>query len=829
MKKLIVLGLLLGLARSVPAQGAHSRGPMPDLNFPAVSSGEKAIQLLGTNLPAVARAHGKQPDELTGMLRRDRDLKLDRKGRLFYADTELANPKASQQASGTLAGSAPFPLTNTFKLHSRPAATKRLFLDFDGFVLTGTAWNASSGQATINCPPFDSDGDPTTFSDGERTTIQGIWKRVAEDYAPFDVDVTTEDPGDAGITRSSSSDAVYGMRVLISPISQYFGQYGGIAYIGAFDDVGDYYKPALVFPENLGPNGEKYVAEAASHEAGHTFGLNHDGTTTGTEYYSGNGSGVTSWAPIMGVGYYCNMVQWSRGEYPDANNTQDDLATIAGYVGYRPDDHGNTLATATALPASSQLNASGLIENRNDVDVFGFQSAAGTVDIAVNGDVPSQNLDLMVELLDASGTVLATSNPDASLNATINASVSAGTYYLRVGGVGYGTTTVGYSDYASLGQYTITGTVPQPTVNPPVADNKIVTTSEDTAVAITLTGSDPDGGTLSFTVLTTPAHGTLSGSAPNLTYTPAANYNGSDSFTFRASDGGLVSSNATVSITVNAVNDAPLANSQSVTTPQNVARSLTLTGSDVDGGALSFTVVAGPVNGTLSGAAPNLTYTPNAGFFGSDGFTFQVNDGFANSAVATVTITVPQGPGPLPAGWASQDVGAVGIAGSATYTSSSSVYTVIGAGRGFAADQLQYAWQTLSGDGEIKARITGFSATTNTAQAGVMIRETTTAGSKYHYVGRQGDGKIGYSRRTSTGGSVTTGASGGVVTLPYWVRVVRAGNTITSYKGANGASWSKVNSGTITMASQITIGLAVSSARTNSSATATFDNVTVVP
>ena len=96
---------------------------------------------------------------------------------------------------------------------------------------------------------------------------------------------------------------------------------------------------------------------------------------------------------------------------------------------------------------------------------------------------------------------------------------------------------------------------------------------------------------------------------------------------------------------MNAVNDAPLANSQSVTTPQNVARFLTLTGSDADSDALSFTVVAGPANGILSGTAPSLTYTPNPGFYGSDSFSFRVNDASATSAVATVTITV-QNPDP---------------------------------------------------------------------------------------------------------------------------------------------------------------------------------------
>jgi regulation of enolase protein 1 (concanavalin A-like superfamily) len=425
--------------------------------------------------------------------------------------------------------------------------------------------------------------------------------------------------------------------------------------------------------------------------------------------------------------------------------------------------------------------------------------------------------------------VIASDNPSASLGATISASVPAGTYYLRIDGAGFGTTTVGYSDYASVGQYTISGTVPQPAVNPPVADSQSVTTDEDTATGVTLAGSDPDGGAISYTVLAAPAHGTLGGVAPNLTYTPAANYNGSDSFTFRTSDGSLNSATATLGITVNAVNDAPLANTQSASTSKDTAMSITLTGSDVDGDALTFTVVASPANGTLSGTAPNLTYTPNTGFFGNDSLTFQANDGLTDSALATVSITVLEGPGPLPAGWTSQDVGDVGIAGTASYTSGTGAYTVSGSGIGFSTDQFRYAWQTLSGDGEIKARITGFSATTTTAQGGVMIRETTTGGSKFHFAGRRNDGKIAYARRSNTGGSVTAGTSGGAVALPYWVRVVRVGNTITSYKSANGVSWSKVNSANITMASQITIGLAVTSASNAATATVTFDNVTVVP
>ena len=166
-----------------------------------------------------------------------------------------------------------------------------------------------------------------------------------------------------------------------------------------------------------------------------------------------------------------------------------------------------------------------------------------------------------------------------------------------------------------------------------------VTTLEDTSTAITLTASDDVGDVLTYAV-TTPTNGTLSGTAPNLTYTPAANYNGSDSFTFKVNDGSLDSNEATVSINVTAVNDAPVANPQSgVTTAEDTPTAITLTASDVDGDALTY-IVTPPTHGALSGTAPNLTYTPGLNYNGSDSFAFTVNDGTVPSAAATVSITV---------------------------------------------------------------------------------------------------------------------------------------------------------------------------------------------
>ena len=167
-----------------------------------------------------------------------------------------------------------------------------------------------------------------------------------------------------------------------------------------------------------------------------------------------------------------------------------------------------------------------------------------------------------------------------------------------------------------------------------------VTTAEDTAVGITLVGSDIESNPLTYLLVTLPQYGTLSGTAPNLIYTPAANYFGSDSFTYRVNDGSLDSNLATVSITVTAVNDAPQASPVSVTTAEDTAVGIALVGSDIENDPLTYVIVDLPQHGTLSGTAPNLTYTPAANYFGSDSLRYRVNDGVLDSDLATVSVTV---------------------------------------------------------------------------------------------------------------------------------------------------------------------------------------------
>jgi hypothetical protein len=190
---------------------------------------------------------------------------------------------------------------------------------------------------------------------------------------------------------------------------------------------------------------------------------------------------------------------------------------------------------------------------------------------------------------------------------------------------------------ASAGPFTVSIAAPN---HAPDAVSQSVSLNQNTSVPITLSAVDQDGDPLTYAIGTGPAHGSLSGTAPNLTYTPAAGYVGSDSFMFTAADGHLTSQPGVVSITVNKVNHAPVASDVAVSTTTSTAVGVALSASDPDGDALAYSVVANPSHGTLTGTAPNLTYTPAAQFTGTDSFTYKAFDGALDSNVATATVTV---------------------------------------------------------------------------------------------------------------------------------------------------------------------------------------------
>ena len=483
----LVAGLLLtagtAMAQSGQGAGALRFDPGQLQSTSQLPPGQLRTRL--ESLPLQARSRAMRWLRAISISNSDLDLlRVDAAGGVYFADNLRPDPRArTASATATATGTDATPtytLDDAFLLHSKPGSANRVYIDFNGHTISGTAWNST--VPTYVALAFSADADRTTFSAAERTKIVDIWHRVAEDLAPFDIDVTTEEP--------ASFDSHTG-RILVTEDVDANGvnmpsccSAGGVAYVNVFGGSSYHttYSPALVYANKLGPNGETYIAEASSHEFGHNLGLSHDGTIAAGGYYGGLGSGLVSWAPIMGNGYYNNVTEWSKGEYPDANQLQDDLAIIAGKLGYKADDHGNTIGAGTALVvgAGGTVDASnpeidphnllpqnkGVINSGTDVDVFSFVSGAGPLSFTISpawnafyraSSNRGANLDISVELRDNANALVASSEPVTDTGASIAATVGAGTYHLVITGVGNAVTP--YSDYDSLGQYFINGTI----------------------------------------------------------------------------------------------------------------------------------------------------------------------------------------------------------------------------------------------------------------------------------------------------------------------------------------------------------------------------------
>ena len=233
---------------------------------------------------------------------------------------------------------------------------------------------------------------------------------------------------------------------------------------------------AWVFSGGTG-NLPKSVAEAAAHEIGHTLDLTHDGTTAHGDgsYYPGH----AAWAPIMGVGYDQGVTQWSKGDYADANNQQDDVAVIAGQAPLRADDAGGSLNTAARLPSGTAN-----ISSRNDIDYYALGTCTGSVTVAAQPAALGANLDIALTIVDSTGNPVAAAAPATTqqqanepypwddqfvyqaaqvtgMDAAVTTTLPAGRYYAAVDGGGAraggaGNTVTDYDDYASLGGYTLT-------------------------------------------------------------------------------------------------------------------------------------------------------------------------------------------------------------------------------------------------------------------------------------------------------------------------------------------------------------------------------------
>jgi hypothetical protein len=360
---------------------------------------------------------------------------------------ELSLSAATPGASG---GSVPVikhPLSSLPTLSSLPGAQATLYLDFNGDY--EPSWGGYHPGFT---PAIDSDGDPTTFTDAELTTIQQTWEAVAEDYSPFNLNVTTVDPGNRDDFKTQA--------IVIGGDGSWYGSAGGVSFVGSFSNSDP--NVGFVF---LNTNAN-FIAAAASHEAGHGFGLQHqsayDGDGNKTDEYS---HGDSTDAPIMGYGYAARNVWWSGPSSIASWSMQNDVSIIASSenrFGYRTDDYPDSPGAGTQLTgAGLELSAPGVIGQSTDQDWFTFSTPAGAGSISVDVSPRFADLDARLELRAVNGALI-TSLDTNSLGESMALNFSGGTYRLGVMSRHYAdTSAAGFvTRVGDIGQYNVHVTLP---------------------------------------------------------------------------------------------------------------------------------------------------------------------------------------------------------------------------------------------------------------------------------------------------------------------------------------------------------------------------------
>ncbi len=422
-------------------------------------------------------------------------------------------PVGAPAATSNITNQAPTSLTIP-KLESLPGAPNVIYLDLDGHTTTGTWFNNyyNRGLPIVSAPAA-----PGAIA------IEYVWMRVAEMYRTFNINVTTIQE------RFDRAPKNQRIRVVVSSTDWLGNGWSGIALKGSWG-ANDGETPCYIFLNRAAMNYAQVAIIA--HEAAHTLGQDHDGVYLANgglrEYFNGHNrwpSGYNLWGPIMGAPYDSLVPQWSRGEYGGASNRQDDIANILSVPGIqrRPDMVGDYTFTAlTLLPKLGEVRYDGLIESSTDKDVFRFTTGKTTlrptVTSFVTGGKGRGMLNIAAKIYDQRGRTIAVSDPQSIPdNSMLDApfpplTVDQGTYFLEVDGVGeLNPVTDGYSDYSSIGSYTVAigGIVvhvppatatPTPTVTPTRTPTLTATT--------TPTRTPTQGSTL------TPTH------TPTLTHTP---------------------------------------------------------------------------------------------------------------------------------------------------------------------------------------------------------------------------------------------------------------------------------------------------------------------
>jgi PKD repeat protein len=456
-------------------------------NAVSSSTSKQASTATDADITKAAKLAGIDIAKLKLVTKRDKDLRIGKKtGAAFYACRRTAAKTANPSDPESFTTATLFPFTKTFVLHSRPGATKVIYLDFNGHNIKGALWNTDMVAASITVPPFDTDGKPKTFNYAEHAMIQKIWKEISDAFAAFDVDVTTQDPGVENIRKieGDAKTTPYGSRVCFGGKSSYVPNLieagddpDGILGVTMLNSFNNEVKsvayandcPVLVFSDSIYQKGSaKDVADTAVHELGHAFNLNHSTTDDGTdqvEYYAGH----NDWAPYMGDTMGKSVAQWTDGDYDaNATNTEDNLAEIANSIplinsvdSVTKDDHDDTTPLATVLTTTKvksterstlpvylyTSSATGLIHDRADKDVFEIEVGEGEFYVEAIAADPQANLNIGLRLMydpDGDGVweeVLDdygySYSSEDGMNAYIyNVLLPAGTYYIEVDGVG---------------------------------------------------------------------------------------------------------------------------------------------------------------------------------------------------------------------------------------------------------------------------------------------------------------------------------------------------------------------------------------------------------
>ncbi|NNE72197.1 MAG: hypothetical protein HKN26_00870 [Acidimicrobiales bacterium] len=458
----------------------------PDITLsgvlPGLTAGPDVLDALTpAELAEAAQQNGQTVEALSQTLANDSAAHLSADGILIMVDVfevgadvhigEDGQHEEPEVAAGGVAA-GPFPNSQTFLLHSRPGSSKVIYLDFDGYNLpAGTGWNGGNALTAL---PWDTDGNGASFSQSELDTIQSVWQRTAEDFAAFDVDVTTEDPGYAAINRASLADQNFGTRVVITDTAGLPGDCtygptggcGGIAAVGTFDWIGanhDFAQPAWAFPGNPAyGDSAKGITAIAPHEAGHVLGLTHDGQGA-DEYYLGH----DMWAPIMGIELYEPVSQWSAGGYVGATNAQDDYAVMAshGLAALADEAGGSVASTQDVVEGQDYLIGA---TPAGDIDSLRYIApCSGPFTFNANPASVSPNLSLLTQIYGPGGVFLQqqanspvrVSNDLATgMGETMTETLVAGQAYTIVvfpfaNGDPFGAPPTGFDNYGNIGRY----------------------------------------------------------------------------------------------------------------------------------------------------------------------------------------------------------------------------------------------------------------------------------------------------------------------------------------------------------------------------------------